>query len=193
MTVSPPPYYSHRERVNSLVAQTVKNRPAMQKTRVWSLGWEDPLEKEMATHSSILASRIPWTEEPGRLPSTGLQRVEYNWATKPAQHVLSSYPSIHPSSCLWVGHNWATNIFTTLSRSPSQKGAGGLQGLSSWPLQGPLAQTLPVPLLVEGPPWLPLPSPSLRVKVFHSTVFRAFLQLHHPSLLLVTYSSVPSL
>ena len=67
----------------------------MQKTRVWSLGWEDPLEKEMATHSSILASRIPWTEEPGRLPSTGLQRVEYDWATNPAQHVLSSYPSIH--------------------------------------------------------------------------------------------------
>ena len=51
----------------SLVAQTVKNLPAMQKTQVWSMGWEDPLEKGMATHSSILAWRIPWTEEPGGL------------------------------------------------------------------------------------------------------------------------------
>ena len=49
----------------SLVTLVVKNLPAMQETRVQSLGWEDPLEKEMATHSSILAWRIPWTEEPG--------------------------------------------------------------------------------------------------------------------------------
>ena len=47
----------------------------MQKTQVWSLGWEDPLEKGMATHCSILAWRIPWTEEPGGLQSTGLQSV----------------------------------------------------------------------------------------------------------------------
>ena len=53
-----------------MVAQTVKNQPAMQETRVQSLHWEDPLEKEMATHSSILAWRIPWTEEPGGLQST---------------------------------------------------------------------------------------------------------------------------
>ena len=59
----------------SLVAQRIKHLPAMQETRVRSLGWEDPLEKEMATHSSILAWRISWTEEPGRLQSTGLQRV----------------------------------------------------------------------------------------------------------------------
>ena len=50
-------------------------------TWVWSLGWEDPLEKEMATHSSILAWRIPWTEEPGGLQSTGSQRVGHDWAT----------------------------------------------------------------------------------------------------------------
>ena len=61
-----------------LVAQTVKNPPAMQKTWVQSLGWKDPLEKGMAAHSSILAWRIPWTEEPGRLQSTGSQRVGYN-------------------------------------------------------------------------------------------------------------------
>ena len=59
----------------SLVAQTVKCLPAVQETRVWSLGWEDPLEKEMETFSSILAWRIPWTEEPGGLQSTGSQRV----------------------------------------------------------------------------------------------------------------------
>ena len=62
----------------SLVAQMVKNLPAIQETWVQSLGWEDPLEKEMATHSSILAWIIPWTEEPGRLQSMGLQRVRHN-------------------------------------------------------------------------------------------------------------------
>ena len=62
----------------SLVAQAVKNLPAMQETRVQSLGWEDPLEKGMATHSSILAWKIPWTEEPGRLQSLGSQRVRHD-------------------------------------------------------------------------------------------------------------------
>ena len=58
------------------MAQTVKNLPAMRETRVRSLGWEDPLEKEMATHSSILEWRIPWTEEPsGRLQSMGSQKI----------------------------------------------------------------------------------------------------------------------
>ena len=65
----------------SLVAQEVKNLPAMQETRVQSLGWEDALEKERATHSTILAWRIPWTEEPGRLQSMGLQRVRCDGAT----------------------------------------------------------------------------------------------------------------
>ena len=59
-------------------SQMVKNPPAMQETGVQSLGWEDPLEKEMATHSGILAWRIPWTEEPGGLQSKGLQRVGHN-------------------------------------------------------------------------------------------------------------------
>ena len=57
----------------SLVAQSVKNLPAVQETRVLSLGWEDPLEKEMATHSSILAWKISWTEKPGGLQSMGSQ------------------------------------------------------------------------------------------------------------------------
>ena len=62
----------------SLVAQMVERLSAMQETRVWSLGWEDPLEKEMAAHSSILAWKIPWIAEPGRLPSMGSQRVGHN-------------------------------------------------------------------------------------------------------------------
>ena len=60
------------------MAQTVKNLPAMQETWVRSLGQEDPLEEGMATHSSILAWRIPWTEEPGRLQSMGLPRVGHD-------------------------------------------------------------------------------------------------------------------
>ena len=64
------------QRTDSLVAQMVKRLPAMQDTRVQFLGWEDPLEKEMATHSSILAWKISWTEEPGGLPSTGLQESD---------------------------------------------------------------------------------------------------------------------
>ena len=59
----------------SLLAQMVKHLPAMQETRVQSLGWDDPLEKEMATHSSTLVWKIPWTEEPARLQSMGMQRV----------------------------------------------------------------------------------------------------------------------
>ena len=61
-----------------LVAQMVKRLPAMRKTQVRSLGREDPLEKEMATHSSILAWKIQWTEEHGRLQSMGLQRVRHD-------------------------------------------------------------------------------------------------------------------
>ena len=60
----------------------VKNLPAMQETQVWFLGQEDPLEKEMAIHSSILAWKIPWTEESGGLQFLGLQRVRHNWATE---------------------------------------------------------------------------------------------------------------
>ena len=59
----------------SLVAWMVKNLPAIREAWVWTLGWEDPLEKDMAAHSSTLAWRIPWTEEPGGLQSMGSQRV----------------------------------------------------------------------------------------------------------------------
>ena len=64
--------------MTSLVAQTVKRLPAMQDTQVQSLGWEDPMEKEMATHSSTLAWKIPWAEKPGKLQSMGSQRVGHD-------------------------------------------------------------------------------------------------------------------
>ena len=65
----------------SLMAHTVKNLPAMQETWVWSLDWEDPLEKGTATHSSILAWKIPWTKEPSGLQFMGSPRVRHDWAT----------------------------------------------------------------------------------------------------------------
>ena len=65
----------------SLLAQRVKRLPTMRETWVGCLGREDPLEKEMATHSSILAWKIPWMEDPGRLQSMGSQRVRRDWAT----------------------------------------------------------------------------------------------------------------
>ena len=67
--------------VASLVAQTVKRLPTMWETPVWSLGQKNPLEKEMSTHSSTLVWKIPWTEEPGRLQSMGLQRIGHDWVT----------------------------------------------------------------------------------------------------------------
>ena len=70
--------YMPTSAVASLVAQRLKRLPAMRETWVRSLGQDDPLEKEMATHSSILAWRIPWMEEPGRLQSTGSQRAGHD-------------------------------------------------------------------------------------------------------------------
>ena len=71
-------YGFHHTTLLLKVAQIVKILPAMQETRVQSLGWKDPLEKKMATHSSTLAWKIPWTEEPGRLQSMGSQRVRHD-------------------------------------------------------------------------------------------------------------------
>ena len=67
-----------REALDSLVVQMVKNPPAIWENWVQSLGWEDPLEEDMAIHSSIPAWRIPWTEEPGGLQSMGLHRVKHD-------------------------------------------------------------------------------------------------------------------
>ena len=92
------PTLTHHQ--TSLVAQKVKTPPAMQETRVQSLGWKDPLEKEMATHFSILAWKIPWTRESGGLQSTGLQRIRHNRAT-------------------------FTNAHSPLARSPRARGPTG--------------------------------------------------------------------
>ena len=81
----------------SLVAQMVKNLPAMQEIQVQSLGLEDSLDKGKATHFSILAWRVPWTEEPGGLQSIGLQRVGHNWVTNAHSPTLMHYPRIYHS------------------------------------------------------------------------------------------------
>ena len=73
------------------VVQTVKNPPAMWETWVLSLGWEDPLEEGMETRSSILAWRIPSTEEPGGLQSMGSQRIGHDWATEHTAHMESFF------------------------------------------------------------------------------------------------------
>ena len=69
---------------DSLVAQVVRNLPTVWETQVRSLSWEDPLEKKIAAYSSVLAWKIPWTKEPGRLQSTGSQRVRHNLASNTA-------------------------------------------------------------------------------------------------------------
>ena len=85
--------------LTSLVAQRLKRLPSVRDTWVQSLGQEEPLEKEMATHSSILAWRIQWTEEPGRLQSRGLQRAGHDWATSlsglPVHHHLPELTQTH--------------------------------------------------------------------------------------------------
>ena len=86
----------------SLVAHRLKQLPEMRETQVWSLGREDPLEKEVATHSSILAWRIPWREEPGRLQSMGSQRVGHDWATS----LSLSFLSCHLGGSLWPMSQW---------------------------------------------------------------------------------------
>ena len=81
----------------SLVAQMVKNLLAMQEIWVWSLGQEDPLEKGMTIHFSILAWRIPWPEESGRLQSTGSQRVRHGWAAIIRRQAVTLHKYIKPS------------------------------------------------------------------------------------------------
>ena len=102
---------------SSLVAQMVKHLPTMWKTQVRSLGWEDPLEKEMATHSSILSWRIPWTEEPGKLQSMESQRVRHDWVTS-LSFFLSFFTGFWPSSTRVTQDNDSCSL-----------------GLSVWPVK----------------------------------------------------------
>ena len=93
------------------VAQMVKKLPAVQEIQVWSLGWEDPLEKGIATHSNILAWRTPRTEEPGGWQSMGLQRVGHNWATN--THMFFSEVSLQifgPFLKIGFSYYWALSF-----------------------------------------------------------------------------------
>ena len=101
-------YYTRGYKISgaSLVVQMVKNLPAVWEDQVRSLGWEDSLEKKMATHSSIFAWRIPWTEEPGGLQSMGSQRVGHNWLTQTHTHTQNLHRKTrgcHPHHLDWAG------------------------------------------------------------------------------------------
>ena len=108
----------------------------MWETRVRSLGREDPLEKEIATHSSILAWRIPWMEEPGGLPSTGSQRVGHDWATSlthKAKDMFPSLASVQPTDVLLA---WKFLVITTKVRQRTVLCLGGVPGsflIVLWP------------------------------------------------------------
>ena len=91
----------------SLVAQMVRCLSAMLETWVRSLGQEDPLKKEMATHSSILAWKIPWIEEPGRLQSMGLQRIRQHWVTLLFHDMCIKICSFH----LWIMTHFVSNYW----------------------------------------------------------------------------------
>ena len=106
--------HTHTHRAAPLLAQVAKNLPAMHETQVWSLGQEDPLEKGMTTHSSILACRIPWTEETGRLQSMRSQRVRQNWATNTHTHT-HTHVTIHISHHveIFLILSWFLFLFNT--------------------------------------------------------------------------------
>ena len=90
----------------SLVTQWVKSLSAVRESRVWSLAREDPLEKEMATHYSILTWRVPWTEEPGGLQSMGSQRVGRDWVKTLSLSIQLITGSKMPSPYRWVCYVW---------------------------------------------------------------------------------------
>ena len=111
------------------LAQMVKNLPARQETQVRSLSGEDPLEKGMATHSSILAWRIPWMEETGGLHSTGSPRVRHSWASNTFTFTSLPVASVTSeklySSGGWVGKcGWGWSLELSYFRSPSPFSGG---------------------------------------------------------------------
>ena len=115
----------------------VKNLPAMQETRVWSLGQEDPLEKEMATHASILAWRIPQTEEPGGLQSMG--QKSFPWSRYVMQGPVSSLKPPPHCKAEWLGklercsaHQWRCCGRRTGSRWWAECSPGCPQGCRGW-------------------------------------------------------------
>ena len=123
--------------LTSLVAQTVKCLSTMRETRIRSLGREDPLEKKMAIHSSTLAWRIPWTEEPGRLQSIWSQRVKLHWSDLAAAAAQGSIKSLFilNQSCLPGGSDSKASACNAgdlgsipgLGRSPGEENGNPLQ------------------------------------------------------------------
>ena len=113
----------------SPMAQWIKNLPAMpeiQEMWVWSLGHEDPLEKEMATHSSVFAWEIPWTEEPGGLQSKGSQRVKHDWASMHATMTLNKdLKNIYTRSHSYIDLKVLFTLAVELLKLPASRGWGG--------------------------------------------------------------------
>ena len=102
---------STRVLLSTHVAQMVKCLSTMRETRVWALGWEDPLEKEMAIHSSTIAWKIPWTEEPGRLQSMRSQRVRHDWATSFSLSLSFIYTYMYAYVCMYIPPYTPRNIW----------------------------------------------------------------------------------
>ena len=132
----------------SLVAQMVKNLPAIQETLIWSLVQEDLLEKEMTTHSSIITWRTPWTDEPGGLQSKGSQRVVHDWATNRFILMPTSIPQC-PSD---LTDQWVPGKGTSPPERLLEKAGGFTTPIPAvlsvccphWP------QALPAPLLTSS-------------------------------------------
>ena len=103
------PFKKHESHKASLVAQLVKNLPATQENQVWLLGWEDPLEKEMATHFSILAWRIPMDRGAWRATVHGVARVGHNLETKPPPVIYKSW-HLGYSLAQWNENFWDGNF-----------------------------------------------------------------------------------
>ena len=101
------------------MAQQVKNPPAMQETQLQSLGWEDPLEQETATHSSIFAWEIPWTEKPGRLQSMGPQRVGHDWAGTKSTYSLFAVTEQKKTTSAEHGWLWRKGSSACLTNNSS--------------------------------------------------------------------------
>ena len=110
----------------SLVPRMVKHLPAIRETWVWTLGWKDPMEKEMATHSRTLAWKIPWTEEPGRPQSMGSQRVEHYWVTSLSHSngVIDHWlwgEKRKLEEIIWLGIKWGEQASPRLQNMRSPK------------------------------------------------------------------------
>ena len=115
----------------------------MQEKQVWSLGQEDPLEAEMATHSSILAWRIPWTEEPSRLQPMRWQRVRHSWMTEEQKHTHNTETTGHPSAHSRIYETVFRNTdVSSGSRNRTAYGAAQGSEWSSLHIMGSVKSTL---------------------------------------------------